>query len=199
MPSIASTNCHMISGRSGLPKFRQLVAPIGVRAGARDVARRLGDRQHRAAAGIEVAVAAVAVDRHRQRARRALHAHDAGAHAGEHNACWSGPCGRTGGRPSACWRWSARPSSARNASRRQACRQLSARSSFDTSSRYAGPRGRAVVDGRLVDQRAIRNLGDDLAVILHPHQPVVGDVADVGGVEVPLLEDRARPRPRALS
>ena len=29
MPSTASTNCHMMSGRSGLPKFRQLVAPIG--------------------------------------------------------------------------------------------------------------------------------------------------------------------------
>ena len=69
----------MISGRSGLPKFRQLVAPIGTRAGAGDVARGLGDREHRAAARIEVAVAAVAVGRHRQRARRALHADDAGA------------------------------------------------------------------------------------------------------------------------
>src|SRR2546426_354767 len=29
MPATASANCHMISGRSGLPKFRQLVAPIG--------------------------------------------------------------------------------------------------------------------------------------------------------------------------
>ena len=28
-PSIASTNCHMISGRSGLPKFKQSVNPIG--------------------------------------------------------------------------------------------------------------------------------------------------------------------------
>ena len=47
----------MISGFSGLPKFRQLVAPIGTAAGARDVARRLGDREHRAPAWIEVAVA----------------------------------------------------------------------------------------------------------------------------------------------
>ena len=74
----------MISGRSGLPKFRQLVAPIGTRAGAGDVARRLGDRQHRAAPRIEIAVAAVAVGRHRQRPRRPLDAHHAGAHAGEH-------------------------------------------------------------------------------------------------------------------
>ena len=51
------------------------------RAGARDVARRLGHGQHRAAVRIEVAVAAVAVDRHRQRAVGALDAHDAGAHA----------------------------------------------------------------------------------------------------------------------
>ena len=29
MPATASANCHMISGRSGLPKFRQLVAPTG--------------------------------------------------------------------------------------------------------------------------------------------------------------------------
>ena len=74
----------MISGRSGLPKFRQLVAPIGSRAGAGDVARRLGDREHRAAVRIEIAEAAVAVDRQRQRARRALDAHHAGAHAGQH-------------------------------------------------------------------------------------------------------------------
>ena len=74
----------MISGFSGLPKFRQLVAPIGRRAGARHVARRLGDRQHRALARIEIAIAAVAIGRHRQRPRRALDADDAGAHPGEH-------------------------------------------------------------------------------------------------------------------
>ena len=37
------------------------------RAGARDVARGLGDRQARALSRIELAEAAVAVDRHRQR------------------------------------------------------------------------------------------------------------------------------------
>ena len=52
------------------------------RAGARDVARRFGDREHRAALRIEIAVAAVAVDRHRQRAIGALDAHDAGAKPG---------------------------------------------------------------------------------------------------------------------
>ena len=35
----------MISGRSGLPKFRQLVAPSGRAARARDVARGFGDGQ----------------------------------------------------------------------------------------------------------------------------------------------------------
>ena len=29
MPSTALANCHMIAGRSGLPKLRQLVAPSG--------------------------------------------------------------------------------------------------------------------------------------------------------------------------
>ena len=29
MPRVASANCHMISGRSGLPKFRQSVRPSG--------------------------------------------------------------------------------------------------------------------------------------------------------------------------
>ena len=29
IPSTASANCHMMSGRSGLPKFRQFVVPTG--------------------------------------------------------------------------------------------------------------------------------------------------------------------------
>ena len=57
------------------------------RAGARDVARRLGHRRDRAGARIEPAPARVAVDRHRERlARRravlALHAHQRGVAAG---------------------------------------------------------------------------------------------------------------------
>ena len=83
MPSTAFANCHMIAGRSGLPKLRQLVAAERPGAGAGDVARRFGHREHRAAVRIEVAVAAVAVDRHRQRAIGAFDAHDARAEAGQ--------------------------------------------------------------------------------------------------------------------
>ena len=41
------------------------------------------------------------------------------------------------------------------------------------------PRDRPVVDGRLVDERAVRDLGDDLAVFLHAQDAVVDHVADV--------------------
>ncbi len=47
-----------------------------------------------------------------------------------------------------------------------------------------------VVDGRLVDEGAIRNLGHDLAVVLDAQDPVVHHVADVRRVQIPLLEDR---------
>ncbi len=47
---------------------------------------------------------------------------------------------------------------------------------------------RAVVDGRLVRQGAIGDLGHHHAVILHPQQSVGGDHADGGGVQAPLPE-----------
>ena len=45
MPSTTSENCHITSGCSGLPKFRQLTSAFGARAGARDVAGRLEHRE----------------------------------------------------------------------------------------------------------------------------------------------------------
>ena len=57
---------------------------MGVAAGAGDIACRLGDSEHRAAPRIEVAVASVAVDRHRQRTGRSLDPDDAGADTREH-------------------------------------------------------------------------------------------------------------------
>ena len=48
---------------------------------------------------------------------------------------------------------------------------------------------RPPVDRGIVGQRAVRDLGHDGAVILHAHRAVGGDVADVDGVQVPLLED----------
>ena len=62
----------MISGFSGLPKFRQLVAATGSRAGTGDFARGFGDGVLRAQLGIEIAPAAVAVERHRQPALAGL-------------------------------------------------------------------------------------------------------------------------------
>ena len=201
MPSTASTNCHMISGRSGLPKFRQLVAPIGTRAGAGDVARRLGDGQHRAAARIEIAVAAVAVDRHRQRAIGALDAHDARAQPGSVD--------RVGAHHVVVL--PVDPALARDRRRREqraAARRCGATASAQrrrdrarcTSSRYAGRVDRPVVDRRFVGQRAVRNLGDDRR--RDPSRAacpssVTSPMCD--GVQVPLLEDRARPRPRGPS
>ena len=81
MPRTASPSCHMISGRSGLPKLRLLVRADRLAARARDVARRFGHGQHRTAMRIEIAEAAVAIDRDRQAARRVLDADDRGRHA----------------------------------------------------------------------------------------------------------------------
>ena len=47
----------------------------------------------------------------------------------------------------------------------------------------------AIVKRGFVGQLAIGNLGDDLAVVLHAQQAVVGDSADGDGVQTPLLED----------
>ena len=76
MPSMASTSCAMISGRSGLPKFRLLVAATGIAPDGRQVAAALGHRELRALARIEIAVAPVAVERHRDARAGLLDAHD---------------------------------------------------------------------------------------------------------------------------
>ena len=57
-------NCHITPGSSGEPKFRQLVTAIGRRAGDRDVAVGLGQRQLRAGVRVERGVAAGRVGGH---------------------------------------------------------------------------------------------------------------------------------------
>ena len=119
---------------------------------------------------------------------RALDAHDAGAHARRARACWSAPCGRTGGRPSACSRSSATPAAAGT---------LSAAGVAATASSSAAARRRytraARSDGRRpAPRRRARVLGisaTTLPPILDAQQAVVGDVADVRRVQIPLLED----------
>ena len=134
--------------------------------------------------GVEIAVAPIAIDgdaparatcpshaRLQRPCRRA-------------RACWCAPCGRTGDRSSACSRSSARPGAQAahrpHAERRQ-LRQVEPGDRVEVSR----PRHRSVVDGRLVDERGVGNLGDDFAVVLHPQQPVVGDMADVRRVQDP--------------
>ena len=82
MPSMASVSMYGVSPRSGLPKFRQFVIAAGLRAGAGDVQRRLADGLGAAAARVEPDAAAVAVERHGDRAVGRRQAHDAGVGAG---------------------------------------------------------------------------------------------------------------------
>ena len=70
MPSTTSENCHITSGCSGLPKFRQLTSATGARADARDVARRLEHGEPAAGARVEAAEAALAVGGERERRGR---------------------------------------------------------------------------------------------------------------------------------
>ena len=79
-------------------------------------------------------------------------------------------------------------------------------SKVQTVSRYAGSGlGFAVVDGRAAaeDQVLGRHVGDNLAVPVDLDAPVAGDLADVDGVQVPLVEDGldldSRPRSTTIS
>ena len=48
---------------------------------------------------------------------------------------------------------------------------------------------RTLVDGRVVGEGVIGNLGDDFAVLEHAQLVVGGDLADFDGIESPLFED----------
>ena len=48
---------------------------------------------------------------------------------------------------------------------------------------------RPAVDGRFVGERAVRNVGDGRAAILHAQPAVGGDLANPDGVQIPLVED----------
>src|SRR5689334_7065004 len=69
MPSITWENCHMMGGFSGLPKFKQLVAPMG-RAPVQATLRAAS------------ATASVAVERHGQPALRSFHPDHPGVASG---------------------------------------------------------------------------------------------------------------------
>ena len=190
MPSMASTSCAMISGRSGLPKFRQLVAATGQRAHRRQIAAAFRHRQLARPRAARGSVAAVAVERHRDRRARLLDADDGGVGAlgtgqgvGAHlvivllpdPALGADVRARRAGRAARPARWLG-------------------------SGRHAGvsPRGGpvygTVVERRFVGQFAIGNLGDDLAVVAHAQLAIVGDDADLGGFQSPLCGTPGRLR-----
>ena len=64
MPSMAAESCAMISGFSGLPKFRQLVAATGVAPVQATLRAPSATACIAPSFGIEIAPAAVAVERH---------------------------------------------------------------------------------------------------------------------------------------
>ena len=157
-------------------------------AGAGDVARRFSDRQDGAPIGVEVAVAAVAIDRHRQCALRALDSDDAGTHARHvdrvrpHHVIVLpiDPALAGNGR---------RPEERQQRLVRRRRRGQCADIELPRAGQVRGFRHRTVIHRRLVGQRAIRNLGDDGAAISYPQQTIAGDFADVHGVQIPFVED----------
>ena len=74
MPSITCENCHMMCGFSGLPKFRQLVAPTGVAPEQATLRVASATACIAPRRGIEIAPAAVAIERHGESALRTLDA-----------------------------------------------------------------------------------------------------------------------------
>ena len=192
MPSITCENCHMMCGFSGLPKFRQLVAPTGVAPATGDVARGFGDRVHRAELGIEIAPAPVAVERHGQSAIRALDANHAGIAA------------RALRRPSV-----ARRSYCSVIQRLRADVGLASRRSraavrsllfaeLDVLRLFAIDTGGSQrSSGRLYSgassvSAGVGNFGDDLAVLEHAHLVFAGDAADGRRRPVPTSGRRRR-------
>ena len=101
------------------------------RAHRRQIAAAFGDHQLRAFARIEVAVAAVAVERHRDRGAGLLDAHDRRVGARARRACWCGPGNRTAPRSSA---WS------RDRRRRAALADRACRSRLANCRSIAGAR-----------------------------------------------------------
>ena len=176
-------------GFSGLPKFRQLVAPIGSRAGASHVARGFRDSVHRAQPRIEIAPASVAVERHGQPALRALDADHAGIararafhRVGLHHVIVLLPD----------------PALAADVGTGEQSLQIGGEVAASASLMCSGiSRGdrrlpalqRTLVDRRIVGERLVGNLGDDFAVVQHAHLAVGGDAADFDRVQSPLLED----------
>jgi hypothetical protein len=158
------------------------------RAGTRDVPGRLGHGELGAQPGTEVTVTAIAVDRQGKRARRPFYPHDPGAHAG----------GRDRVRPHHVVVLPVDPPLAGDGRGREQRHQHVPRRRRRAERRriehghlgqVGGPARGPVVDRRLIDQRHVRDFGDDLPLVLDAHHVVIRDISDLSGVQVPLLED----------
>ena len=172
----------------GVAEVQTVGCGQGARSGAGDVARRLGDRQHRSTLRVEIGVPAIPIDRHGQGAICPLDAH--------HAASESRQADRVGLHHVVVL--PVRPRLARH------CRRSRERQE-GVAARHVGPERvqvepadlvqirwplhRARVDRRLVGQRTVRDLGDELTAVPDPQQAVARDLADVHGVEIPFRED----------
>ena len=196
MPRTAAANCAMISGLSGLPKFRQSVTASGRAPDARDRARRLGHRDRAAPVRVRRQKKRVDVGRHREPLLRALAPRrTAASPPGPLDRVASAPCGRTASRSSA----SARGSATRaGAQARAVVVRLGAPSSQRGRAPAAAPaRARALVDRRRSDERR-RPAGrrrSRPSKKRHHAAGVASTPPDHHGVELPLVEDRERPPP----
>ena len=206
-------------GRDPLDGFRELPhdrRPLGVseiqavgraarpRAGARHVSSRLGDRQHRAAIRVEVTVAAVAVQRQRKRALRPFNADDSGAEARHVQRVRAHGVVVLAVHPVlAADRGRAEEHQQRRGVvarlRASRCLRLVSREPFRRTQRVEiellhlrqirRRLHRAAIDRRIVGERAVRNVGDNRASILHTQAAIGRDLPDPRCVKIPFLEN----------
>ena len=191
---MASTSCAMISGRSGFPKLRLLVAATGIAPTAERLRQHSATMRRAPSRGRQQAPPTVAVERHRDGSARFLDPDDGGVGAwtlhgvGAHHVVVLFPDPALGANVG------------RGDEGFEIGLQIGARERWPfhrhgTVGRGVGP----VVERRFVGELTIGNLGDHDAAIPYAQHPVRGDFADANRVQPPLAETRRTPRPRGLS
>ena len=156
---------------------------------ASHVARGFGDGVHRTQARIEIAPASVAIERHGEAALRSFDTDHPGiARAGTFHGIGLHHVIVLLPHPAfAADIWTGEQTL-------QIGRQVGGSAEMNIF-RHLARDGRlpafqwAVVYGSIVGKRLVRNLGDHVAVLEHPHPGIIGDAAHFNGIEPPLLED----------
>ena len=143
MPLIAPTNWPMISGFSGLPKFRLSVVARGRAPDGAQVAIGFGHRLLAALERVRLHIARRHVRGEGQRLARPMHPHHARAKAGGDAPYRPSPGCRTAPRPRPCGHRTATPISARSAA-----------IGADRGHRAQGRRGRGLDPGPVIFRRA---------------------------------------------